>query len=79
MRAVPGGFGTNAGSHPGLEPRIRRLAFARFGGFLHLPFFGYDCDVQQAERQNHHHQYQCHGVNLTVSFRVAKITVVPGE
>jgi len=44
---------------------LERLALARLGGFLHLPFFGHDCDVQQPERQNHHHEYECHGLNVS--------------
>jgi hypothetical protein len=53
------------------------LALARFGGFLHLPFFGYDGDVQQAKRQNHHHENECHGEKVMGTERLAKITPVP--
>jgi hypothetical protein len=54
----------------------QRLALAGFGGFLHLPFFGHDRYVQQAERQNHHHEYECHAPNIVARRLIAKITVV---
>jgi hypothetical protein len=31
------------------------LSLARFGGFLHLPLFGYDRDIKKTEGQDHHH------------------------
>ena len=31
------------------------LTLAGSGNFLHLPFLGYDRQVQQGERQNDHH------------------------
>ena len=55
----------------------RFLALAGFGSFLHLPLFGYDCHVEQAKRQNHHHKNECHGLNLVSHVRADKITDVP--
>ena len=55
------------------------LALAGFGGFLHLPFFGYDRDIEQAERQNHHHENECHEPNIMAQTFAAKITVVPAQ
>ena len=52
---------------------------AGFGGFLHLPLFGHNRDVQQAERQTHHHEYECHGLNVIPWFRLAKVTPVPAR
>jgi hypothetical protein len=55
------------------------LALAGFGGFLHLPLFGYDCHIEQAERQNHHHENECHEPNIMARTFAAKITVVPAQ
>jgi len=55
----PAQMGTTSGAP------LECLALARLGGFLHLPFFGHNRDVQQAERQNHHHEYECHGLNVS--------------
>ena len=59
----------NFGTSPFKDPNPKRwwtfLALARLGGFLHLAFFGHHRDVQQAERQNHHHEYECHGLNVS--------------
>ncbi len=55
-----------------------RLALAGLGGFLHLPLFGYDCHVEQAECQDHHHKNECHEPNLTTQKDLHKITAVPG-
>ena len=46
---------------------------------MHLPFFGYDRHVEQAERQNHHHEYECHASNIVAGGGLAKITVVLTE
>ena len=56
---------------------MKCLALARLGGFLHLPLFRHDCDVEQAERQNHHHEDDRHVSNVTASIHIAKITEVP--
>ena len=53
------------------------LTLAGLGGFLHVPFFGYDCHVKQSERQNHHHENECHATNIVARARLAKITPVP--
>jgi hypothetical protein len=55
------------------------LALAGFGGFLHLPLFGYDCHIEQAERQNYHHENECHEPNIMARTFAAKITVVPAQ
>jgi hypothetical protein len=59
----------------GGEDFLRTLA--GFGGFLHLPLFSYDCHIEQAERQDHHHENQCHGFTIVARIDSAKITVVP--
>lgn len=46
---------------------------------MHLPFFGHDRHVEQAERQNHHHEYECHVVTIVADTGLAKITVVLTE
>jgi hypothetical protein len=71
-----GKFRDKAQIRTSLAPE-NNLALAGLGGFLHLPFFGHDRHVQQAERQNHHQEYECHGLNLIPWFRLAKVTVVP--
>lgn len=73
-----GKFQDKAQIRTSLAPE-NNLALAGLGGFLHLPFFGHDRRVQQAERQNHHQEYECHGLNLIPWFRLAKVTVVPAK
>jgi hypothetical protein len=55
------------------------LTLAGLGGFLHLPLFGYDCHIEQAERQDHHHENECHGFTIVAQTHSAKITVVPAQ
>jgi hypothetical protein len=62
-----------------LERNTRDLAFAGFGGFLHLALFGHNGDVEQSECQYHHHQNECHVLNIVVGITFAKITVVPAK
>jgi len=55
------------------------LALARFGSGLHLPLFGDDSHIEQPERQNHHHENECHEVTIVALSSGAKITVVPAQ
>ena len=68
IRAVPG--------HHQPDRRESFLTLAGFGGFLHLPLFGYHCHIEQAERQDHHHENECHGFTIVAQTLPAKITVV---
>jgi hypothetical protein len=55
------------------------LAFAGLGGCLHLPLFGHDGHIEQSKRQHHHHENECHEVNIIAPTGCAKITVVPAQ
>ena len=57
----------------------RFLALTGFGGRLHLTLFGHDGHVEQSKRQNHHHENECHELNIIAPTRCAKITVVPAQ
>ena len=48
------GMGGKLGALPDPKRLSASLSLARFGGFLHLPLFGYHRDIKKTEGQDHH-------------------------